>query len=195
MVDMQRSKKESEVFFLCPRLLCVMALLVGFVLPGCVRRRLTVRSNPPGASVYVDNIEVGTTPCAVDFTYYGTREIRLVKDGYETLTVNQPLPTPWYEVPPLDLVSETMVPYEIHDERNVNYNLAPQMMVPGAQLLGRAEQLRASTHGGATFPTTPPGGAGTTSLGPETLPPGGVEIPNNKLQIPDKSQIPRTETN
>ena len=57
-----------------------------------------VRSNPPGAMVYVDNQPIGTTPCATDFIYYGTREIRLVKAGYETLTVNQPLPAPWYEI-------------------------------------------------------------------------------------------------
>ena len=48
---------------------------------GCVRRRLNVRTNPPGALVYVDNQQIGTTPCSVDFTYYGTREIRLDQAG------------------------------------------------------------------------------------------------------------------
>ena len=57
-----------------------------------------VRSNPPGAMVYVDNQPIGTTPCATSFIYYGTREIRLVKPGYETLTVNQPIPAPWYQI-------------------------------------------------------------------------------------------------
>ena len=58
-----------------------------------------------GALVYVDSQQNGTTPCAVDFTYYGTREIRLVKPGFETLTVNQPIPTPWYETPGVDFIS------------------------------------------------------------------------------------------
>jgi hypothetical protein len=62
---------------------------------GCVQRRFTIRSNPPGAQVYVDDYEIGTTPVSHDFVYYGTRKIRLVKDGYETLTVYQPMPTPW----------------------------------------------------------------------------------------------------
>ena len=53
---------------------------------GCVQRRMTIRSSPPGAMVYVDNQEIGTTPVSTGFTYYGTREFRLVKDGYETLT-------------------------------------------------------------------------------------------------------------
>ena len=67
---------------------------------GCVQRRMTIRSNPPGALVYVDDYQIGTTPVSNDFVYYGTRKIRLVKDGYETLTVRQPFPIPWYEVFP-----------------------------------------------------------------------------------------------
>ena len=63
--------------------------------------------------VFVDNQQIGTTPCSVDFTYYGTREIRLVKPGFETLTVNQPIPTPWYQIPPIDFVSENLVPTQI----------------------------------------------------------------------------------
>jgi hypothetical protein len=119
---------------------------------GCVRRRLNVRSNPPGALVYVDNQQIGTTPCSVDFTYYGTREVRLVKPGYETLTVNQPIPMPWYQIPPLDFVSENLVPTKIRDNRTVTYNLAPQLIVPTQQLLDRANQLRQDTN---QFPVAP----------------------------------------
>jgi hypothetical protein len=104
-----------------------------------------VRSNPPGALVYVDNQQIGTTPCSVDFTYYGTREIRLIKPGFETLTVNQPIPTPWYQVPPLDFVSENLVATKIRDNRTVTYNLAPQLVVPTQELLDRANQLRQET--------------------------------------------------
>ena len=120
---------------------------------GCVRRRLNVRSNPPGALVYVDNQQIGTTPCSVDFTYYGTREIRLIKPGYETLTVNQPIPTPWYQIPPLDFVSENLMPTKIRDNRTVTYDLAPQIIVPTEQLVDRANQLRQET-------LQYPGGAG-----------------------------------
>jgi hypothetical protein len=104
-----------------------------------------VRTNPPGALVYVDNQQIGTTPCSVDFTYYGTREIRLVKPGYETLTVNQPIPAPWYQIPPLDFISENLVPTKIRDNRTVSYNLSPQLIVPTQQLLDRANQLRQDT--------------------------------------------------
>jgi hypothetical protein len=137
-----------------------MAMVVALLLPlgGCVRRRLNVRTNPPGALVYVDNQQIGTTPCSVDFTYYGTREIRLIKPGYETLTVNQPIPTPWYEFPPLDFVSENLVATKIRDNRTVTYDLAPQVIVSPQQLVDRANQLRQDalqypvTTAGATVP-------------------------------------------
>ncbi len=129
----------------------VLALAV-LACTGCVRRRLTVRSNPPGAIVYVDNQHIGETPCSVDFIYYGTREIRLVKPGFETLTVNQPIPTPWYQYPGIDFISENLVPMRIRDNRNVAFNLAPQRVVPVEEIIGRGEQLRAEVQASASAP-------------------------------------------
>ncbi|NCY03200.1 MAG: PEGA domain-containing protein [Planctomycetia bacterium] len=80
---------------------CLLVAVLLVAATGCVQRRMTIRSNPPGALVYVDDYQIGTTPVSTDFIYYGTRKIRLVKDGYETLTVRQPFPIPWYEVFPL----------------------------------------------------------------------------------------------
>jgi hypothetical protein len=142
---------------------------------GCVQRRLTIRSNPPGALVYVDDRPLGTTPVSTDFVYYGTRKMRLVKSGYETLTVLQPIPAPWYEYPGVDFISENVVPGEIRDERVVEYQLQPQMVVPSLQLLERGENLRHSTAAGAPVPA-PPGGPSygapvATPPGPPTSPP------------------------
>ncbi len=107
---------------------------------------MTIRSNPPGALVYVDDYEVGVTPVSTSFIYYGTRKIRLVKDGYETLTVMQSIPTPWYEYVPLDFVSDNFVPGQVRDQRFLDFQLKPQMLVPTDQLLSRAEQLRRGVH-------------------------------------------------
>jgi hypothetical protein len=149
----------------------IVVLVVLVLLPGgCVRRRLNVRTNPPGALVYVDNQQIGSTPCSVDFTYYGTREIRLVKPGYETLTVNQPIPAPWYQIPPIDFVSENLVPTKIRDNRTVTYNLAPQVIVPPHELLERAEQLRQET---LQYPVQPAGAAAPIGVGA----PAGVVVP------------------
>ncbi|MEM9352657.1 MAG: PEGA domain-containing protein [Planctomycetota bacterium] len=156
--------------------LALVALAVLVLLPGCVRRRLMIRSNPAGALVYVDNEQVGVTPCAASFTYYGTREIRLVKPGYETLTVSQPVPPPWYQVPPLDFVSEVLYPRKVQDFRTLTYSLSPQVIVPTDQLLARAEQLRANTQQGAVVPAAASVPEGTPATGP-LLPPQGTIFP------------------
>jgi len=132
---------------------------------------MLIRSDPPGAKVYVDEYEVGTTPVAHSFTYYGTRKIRLVKDGYETLTVMQPIRAPWYEIPPLDFVSENLIPGKLYDPHVLEYRLTPQMVVPTEQLLGRAEGLRRGTY--AVSPAgavtgQPPAGPGRPEI---VLPP------------------------
>jgi hypothetical protein len=162
-----------------------LAAVALVALPGCVRRRLLVRSNPPGAMVYVDNQPIGTTPCATSFIYYGTREIRLVKPGYETLTVNQPIPAPWYELPPLDFVSENAVPSEIQDYRTVTYNLAPQVIKPTDQLLADAEQLRAASQQGAVLPAAAAAPVGPPLMGPPTMAPQiGAPVPGPVLAAP-----------
>lgn len=137
--------------------LAVVAM--GLCASGCVQRRMMIRSNPPGAMVYVDDYEIGVTPVAHNFLYYGDRKIRLVKDGYQTLTVIQSIPPPWYQIPPLDFFSENLVPAEIRDQRTYAYQLTPQMVVPTEQLLGRAEQLRQTSgtpRGSATLPAPLP---------------------------------------
>lgn len=164
-------------------LVLLLALLAAFSSPaeGRVRRRVTVRSNPPGALVFVDDYEIGTTPCSFYFTYYGTRKVRLVKSGYETLTVMQPFPAPWYEFPGIDFVSENLVPREIRDERTVNYNLTPQLIVPTDILLQRAEDLRRNTQapGLAPSPLPPIGPTIPPAFrqGIEILPPAGPPLP------------------
>src|SRR5205814_5476383 len=91
-----------------PRRRWALALIAaGAVLSnGCMHRRLTIRSEPPGAAVLVDGEEVGFTPTSIDYTYYGTREITLQKDGYKTLTTPVKLATPWYQVFPLEIVTD-----------------------------------------------------------------------------------------
>ncbi|MEE8451493.1 MAG: PEGA domain-containing protein [Thermoguttaceae bacterium] len=153
--------------------LVVIVLCMGQT--GCVQRRMMIRSNPPGALVYVDDYEIGVTPISSNFTYYGQRKIRLVKDGYETLTVMQSIPAPWYQIPPLDFVSENLVPGEIRDRQTFSYQLTPQRVVPTDQLLGRAESLRRGMHTiGAVGPLSPTPAFPTS---PTMLPPEQIPMP------------------
>lgn len=149
------------------RLLVLLAVVGVLLATGCVRRRMTIRSNPPGAAVFIDNQQIGTTPVSTGFTYYGTRTITLVKDGYETQTVQHTFETPWYQVPPLDFVSENINPNEIRDQRDLDFTLVPQQMVPSDQVWRNAENLRRSAQQGFVAPL-PRAGAVLTQ--PESVP-------------------------
>jgi PEGA domain len=126
--------------------------LILIICPGCVRRRMTIRTNPPGAKVYVDENEIGTTPVSTNYTYYAARKITLIKDGYRTETIYERMLPPWYELPPLDFVSENLYPREIRDERVLDFQLVPQEVVPREKLLGRAENLRLNARQGILTP-------------------------------------------
>ena len=162
---------------------------------GCVRRRLTVRTNPPGAQVFVDDQEIGTTPCSSAFVYYGTRKITIMKDGYRTETVFQKIPPPWYQIPPLDFLTENVVPREIRDERVVDVQLVAQELVPQQKLLDRAAALRDSARSGTVTPMT---AITTANPRPSERPgypgqglPGGQPLPYEPLPIPPGALPPR----
>jgi len=172
----------------------VTVALVLALLPGCVQRRMTIRSNPPGALVYVDDYQLGTTPVSHDFVYYGTRKIRLVKDGYETLTVRQPIPLPWYEIFPLDFVSENLIPWEIRDERVIDLAMQPASTEPVESVAARAEQARLAAASlppvapaaavvpiqpavPQPIPAPPPAIPPLQQFGPPSAPPQGLVLP------------------
>jgi len=123
----------------------VVAASLGVVsVSGCqsVQRRMTIRSNPPGAMVMVDGREIGYAPASVDFTYYGTREITLVKDGYETLTTLQSYEKPWYQYPGVEFVSDNFLPVTVTNRHDLTYNLRAATMQPPGDLRGRADSCR-----------------------------------------------------
>ena len=149
---------------------------------GCVRRRMTIRSDPPGAKVYVDDQEIGITPVSTKFTYYGTRKIKLVRPGFETLNALEKIAPPWYQIPPLDFISENFYPGELRDERILEFELEPQRIVPKAELVDRGDELRNATMAGYTVPSVP------RDLGqPATEP--GQEF-SDDLPFPENSNLP-----
>ena len=83
-----------------------------------------------------------------------------IKPGYETLTVNQPIPTPWYQIPPLDFVSENLVPTKIRDNRTVTFDLAPQIDRADGAAVGSGEPVAA---GHAAVSRCAPAAAATLS--------------------------------
>lgn len=169
------------------------ALAAACLLPsGCVRRRMTVRTFPPGAQVFVDDQEIGTTPVSASFVYYGTRKITIMKEGYRTETLFQTFNPPWYQIPPLDFVSENLVPHEIRDERIVDVQLVPEEIVAPQKLVERAQMLRDNATAGYVTPLlNQPGGIDGTLHEPPPRPglpgdglPGGQPLPYDLLPPP-----------
>lgn len=183
-------ESQTERLFIAKARITLLALIAmqAVVATGCVRRRLTVRTNPPGAQVFVDDQEIGTTPCSSAFVYYGTRKITVMKDGYRTETIFQKIPPPWYEVPPLDIFVENLVPREIRDERVVDVQLVPQELVPQQKLLDRAAALRDSARAGTVTPLTAATTANPRPPEPPGYPgqglPGGQPLPYAPLPSP-----------
>src|SRR5690606_646544 len=111
---------------------------------GCqsVQRRMTIRSNPEGALLIVDGREIGYTPASVDFTYYATREVKLIKDGYETVTVHQSYKKPWYQWPGIEFVSDNFLPVTVTNRHDITYSMAPRVVQPPEGIRNRAEEFR-----------------------------------------------------
>jgi hypothetical protein len=110
-----------------------------------VRRTLTIHTEPPAALVYLNDQEVGRTPVSVPFTWYGDYDVIIRKPGYQTLQTHAWIHPPWYQVPPLDLISEALVPFTLHDTRELAYTLETQHYPTTQEVLERAVSLRERT--------------------------------------------------
>src|SRR5688572_32912678 len=89
---------------------------------GCVRRSLTVTSDPPGALVHLNGQEFGRTPVTRDFTWYGTYDVDLRKEGYQTRQTRGKVIAPWWQWVPFDLAAEL---FPLTDRRQLHYALEP----------------------------------------------------------------------
>jgi hypothetical protein len=119
----------------------IAAALIFVCMSGCVRRQLTVTTDPPGALVSLNGQEFGRTPVTRDFTWYGTYDVQLRKEGYETRKTTGKVIAPWWQWVPIDLVAEL---FPLTDKRELHYTLAPttQEAIDPQVMLDRAETLR-----------------------------------------------------
>lgn len=127
----------------------LFSAVIGVVsgLGGCMQRSLDITSEPAGATVYLNDVEVGRTPLEVGFTYYGEYDVLLVKDGYEPLRTREDAVVPIYEHPPLDLAAEAM-PWGVRTRVPWHFVMTPlpttpeEKAVAEAALLDRARATR-----------------------------------------------------
>ena len=104
--------------FLITFLLCATLALT-----GCVRRLVTIDSQPQGAEVYFDRKLIGQTPCTHEFLYYGRHHLELTKEGYANVRTTAKLKGPVYEYFPLSFFSEVIIPWEILDQHAFSFEL------------------------------------------------------------------------
>ena len=117
-------------------------------LSGCVQRRLIVKTQPEGAFVSIDKQPVGYSPVSVPFTYHGTREFQVEKDGYKTITVQERIRPKWYSTFPISFITENFWPREIRDQRIFDFQLQPKTMTDENGLVDRANDLRMNVQRG-----------------------------------------------
>src|SRR5215468_11279384 len=164
----------------------LFAVLTCASLTGCVERRFIIEATsavdgtPVSAQVLRNGQSVGFAPVDDSFVYYGKYEFTLIKDGYQTLHVLQPVRPPWWEIPPIDFISENLIPFKLRDIRRFSYPMQPLQTVPPGDVLQRGTILRQQGQSigeprpvvvppAAAPAATPAAPAGTPA--PATMPP------------------------
>ena len=101
----------------------VAALFLLAANSGCVRRIVTIESQPQGAQIYFDRKLIGETPCTHEFLFYGSHHLELAKDGYANVYTAVKLKGPFYEYFPFCVFSELLIPWQLIDEHSFDFKL------------------------------------------------------------------------
>ena len=110
--------------------LIVISFVAGVLLSGCVERKLTINTEPQGAIVVLNDEEIGTSPVTVSFNWYGDYNVRVSKEGFETLKTHRKLKGPWYDKFPFDFFAQLIYPGKIVDSYEWTFELAPSERYP-----------------------------------------------------------------
>jgi len=124
-------------------LVAILTVSLAAVLPGgCVERRLTIRTEPAGAMVELNDQQIGESPVTVPFNWYGDYGVHIRKDGYETLDTHRELKPPLHDYPPFDLLAEVVYPGRIVDAYEWTFELQPKEYPAREELIEEARSLR-----------------------------------------------------
>lgn len=128
----------------CRRSMIAFGLAATFasLATGCVERRYTIRTDPPGALVYVNGEEIGASPVSRSFTYYGAREIVLIAPDGTQKKIIQEVNAPLYDNALTDFFTENFLPVTLRDEREFFYTIEPNPPTDTNTLLQQGQALR-----------------------------------------------------
>jgi hypothetical protein len=109
---------------------------------GCVRRTITITTEPPNARVFLNDQEIGRSQVTTDFLWYGDYEVAVRKEGHQTLQTSWRIDAPWYQWIPFDFVAEVLWPGHIHDVHARHFVLKPEVLPTEDDLTARALETR-----------------------------------------------------
>jgi hypothetical protein len=116
---------------------------------GCVRRTITITTDPPQARVFLNDQEIGRSEVSTDFLWYGDYDVVIRKEGYETLQTHWTIKPPWYQWIPFDFFTEVLWPGWIHDQHCQHFALSPAATPTEEEVIERAEKTREEALGGS----------------------------------------------
>jgi len=119
-----------------------MALIATAFLGGCVERQLTVNTHPQGALVELNDEGIGTSPVTVGFNWYGDYNVRITKQGYQTIKTHRRLKAPWYDHFPFDFFAQILCSKRIVDKYVWTFQLEEKRQIPREDLIQNAEKLK-----------------------------------------------------
>ncbi len=125
----------------------VLALALLGCTVGCVRRTLTITTEPSGAMIHLNDEEVGRSTITTDFLWYGDYDVIIRKEGYQTLATHMEIKAPWYQSIPIDFFAEVLWPGNFHDRHERHFTLGLAKIPTQEELLGRAKELRTRALG------------------------------------------------
>ena len=121
-------------------ILLVVGLVAAVIISGCVERKLTINTKPQEALVVLNDEEIGTSPVTVSFEWYGDYNVRISKEGFETLKTHRKLKAPWYDKFPFDFFA-MLNPERTVDEYEWTFELSPKQQISREELIRNAREL------------------------------------------------------
>ena len=162
---------------------CILVIGAITTIGGCVRRTIEITSEPEGALVWLNDREVGRTPCSIDFTYYGRYDVRLRRDGFEPISGFGDADEPAWDFVGADLVAE-IIPAKFNSRVKWHFTMIPTDSDEAA-VLERAKNLRTRLFEAPEMETAE---AAVTQMQNAPVPPA----PKNVLPVPS-SVLPVSE--
>jgi len=102
------SPQEFALVFARRMFISLIMVTMALGLTGAVRKVATITSEPCGAKVWINGVYRGKTPVEIPYNWNWYYDIRLEKDGYDTLQSRERFHAPVKHWIPFDFVAEVL---------------------------------------------------------------------------------------